>query len=78
MFEAWLSDLLASYLGHFLDVKPEALRVSLWKGENDGRAVSLSFRPSLYARSTSQPASLKHNTPPFPSQPGRPASSLRM
>ena len=32
MFEAWLSDLLASYLGHFLDVKPEALRVSLWKG----------------------------------------------
>jgi hypothetical protein len=34
MFEGWLSDLLASYLGHFLDVKKEKLRVSLWSGVN--------------------------------------------
>lgn len=33
MFEGWLSDLLASYLGHFLDVKKEKLRVSLWSGK---------------------------------------------
>ena len=32
MFEGWVSELLASYLGHFLDVKKEQLRVSLWKG----------------------------------------------
>jgi hypothetical protein len=32
MLEGWLSDLLASYLGHFLDVKREQLRVSLWNG----------------------------------------------
>ena len=50
MFEAWLSDLLASYLGHFLDVKPEALRVSLWKGESlgvVGAGAPLAARPSL-------------------------------
>ena len=33
MFEGWVSDLLASYLGHFLDVKKEQLRVSLWRGQ---------------------------------------------
>lgn len=32
MLEGWLSDLLAGYLGHFLDVKREQLRVSLWNG----------------------------------------------
>lgn len=33
MFEGWISELLAGYLGHFLDVKREQLRVSLWNGE---------------------------------------------
>lgn len=32
MFEAWLSDLLVPYLGHFLDVAPDKLRVSLFSG----------------------------------------------
>ena len=32
MFEGWLADLLAGYLGHFLDVKREQLRLSLWSG----------------------------------------------
>ena len=39
MFEGWLSDLLASYLGHFLDVKKEKLRVSLWSGAHGQRAA---------------------------------------
>ena len=32
MFEGWLSDLLAAYLGHFLEINREQLRVSLWSG----------------------------------------------
>ena len=32
MFEGWVSELLASYLGHFIDVQKEQLRVSLWSG----------------------------------------------
>jgi hypothetical protein len=32
MFEQWLSDLLVPYLGHFLDVAPDRLRVSLFSG----------------------------------------------
>ena len=34
MFEGWLADLLAGYLGHFLDVKREQLRLSLWSGDH--------------------------------------------
>lgn len=33
MFEGWASDLLASYLGQFLEVQREQLRISLWSGE---------------------------------------------
>eukprot|EP00884_Botryococcus_braunii_P001070 jgi/Botrbrau1/10964/Bobra.0383s0018.1 len=36
MLEGWLSDLLAGYLGHFLDVKKEQLRVSLWNAWSTG------------------------------------------
>lgn len=32
MFETWISDFLASSLGHFIDVKTDQLKVSLWKG----------------------------------------------
>lgn len=32
MFESWVSELLASYLGHFVDIQKEQLRVSLWSG----------------------------------------------
>ena len=32
MFEGWATDLLATYLGHFVDVKREALRIGLWSG----------------------------------------------
>ena len=41
MFEGWVSELLASYLGHFLDVKKEQLRVSLWKGKQASTLVEL-------------------------------------
>ena len=33
VFEGWVSDLLASYLGHFVDVKRDELRISLWSGD---------------------------------------------
>ena len=33
MFEGWASDLLASYLGQFLEVQREQLRISLWSGK---------------------------------------------
>lgn len=33
MFEGYASELLASYLGHFFDVKKEQLRISLWSGK---------------------------------------------
>eukprot|EP00803_Ostreobium_quekettii_P009394 evm.model.scf_204.13 EVM.evm.TU.scf_204.13 scf_204:99162-102872(-) len=32
MFESWVSDLLASSLGHFIDVQRDQLRISLWHG----------------------------------------------
>ena len=32
MFEGWASELLASYLGHFFDIRKEQLRISLWSG----------------------------------------------
>jgi len=32
MFEGWLSDLLALYLGQLLDVQKDQLRFSLWSG----------------------------------------------
>lgn len=36
MFEGWVADLLASYLGHFVNIKREQLRISLWQGDNEG------------------------------------------
>ena len=36
MFESYLTDLLVPYLGHFLDISPESLRVSLFSGERRG------------------------------------------
>ncbi len=32
MFEGWLGEIIARFVGHFLDVKKEQLRVSLWSG----------------------------------------------
>ncbi len=32
MFEGWLADLLAGYLGHFVNIKREQLRFSFWQG----------------------------------------------
>jgi hypothetical protein len=32
MFEALFGDLITRFLGHFLDVRTEQLRVSLWSG----------------------------------------------
>ena len=32
MFEQWASDFIASYLGRFIDLQPEKLRISLWNG----------------------------------------------
>lgn len=39
MFEGWASDLLAAYLGQFLEVQREQLRINLWSGE--GRKPNL-------------------------------------
>jgi hypothetical protein len=33
MFEGWVTEYLASYLGHFCDLQKEQLRISLWRGE---------------------------------------------
>ena len=33
MFESWLGEIITRFVGHFLDVKKEQLRVSLWSGE---------------------------------------------
>lgn len=32
MFEGWVLDLLASYLGRFIDLQKDKLRISLWSG----------------------------------------------
>lgn len=33
MFEGWLGDIITRFVGYFLDVKKEQLRVSLWSGK---------------------------------------------
>lgn len=33
MFEGWAADLVATYLGKFVDVQRDQLRISLWSGE---------------------------------------------
>ena len=33
MFEGWVADLLAGYLGKFIDVQRDQLGISLWSGE---------------------------------------------
>lgn len=33
MFEGWARDILASYLGRFVDVQRDKLRIGLWSGE---------------------------------------------
>lgn len=33
MLEGWGAELLAGYLGHFVDIQKEQLRISLWSGE---------------------------------------------
>lgn len=38
MFEGWVAELLASYLGHFVNIKREQLRISLWQGDNEEAA----------------------------------------
>ncbi len=35
MFEGWVADLLASYLGRYVDVQKDKLRIGLWSGEYD-------------------------------------------
>jgi hypothetical protein len=32
MFEGWAADLVATYLGKFVDVQRDQLRISLWSG----------------------------------------------
>lgn len=36
MFEGWVADLLATYLGRFVDVQKDQLKISLWGGEGWG------------------------------------------
>lgn len=50
MFEGWASDLLASYLGQFLEVQREQLRVSLWSGES--ALIVKTQQPHSFARVT--------------------------
>ena len=33
MFESWLGNIITRFVGHFLDINREQLRVSLWGGE---------------------------------------------
>lgn len=33
MFEGWAADMVAAYLGRFVDVQRDQLRISLWSGE---------------------------------------------
>ena len=33
MFEEWVGDVITRFVGHFLDVKKDQLRVSLWSGK---------------------------------------------
>ncbi len=34
MFEGWVAEALAMYLGKFIDVQRDRLRISLWGGES--------------------------------------------
>ncbi|KAG7670791.1 hypothetical protein KSW81_004224 [Nannochloris sp. 'desiccata'] len=49
MFEGWASDLLASYLGQFLEVQREQLRISLWSAWRTGLTMqNVAFRPDAF------------------------------
>ena len=34
MFEGWVAEVLATYLGRFINVERDKLRISLWGGES--------------------------------------------
>jgi hypothetical protein len=48
MFEGWAADVLASYLGKYLDLPRDRLRISLWGGALLLRAHTWAM--SLYQR----------------------------
>lgn len=41
MFEGWVADVLATYLGKFIDVQRERLRISLWAGASRAQEHSI-------------------------------------
>jgi hypothetical protein len=63
MFEGWASNFLATYLGQFLDLQREKLRISLWSGElptlSDVQMIPLHVSASL---ASPLPRSLAHRT----------------
>jgi hypothetical protein len=44
MFESWIGELITRFVGHFLDVKKDQLRVSLWSGALDYSALQADHR----------------------------------
>ena len=44
MFESWIGELITRFVGHFLDVKKDQLRVSLWSGALDYSALQADLR----------------------------------
>lgn len=43
MFENWAADVLANYLGKFVDVQRDRLRISLW----GGKCMQADMKPDL-------------------------------
>ena len=41
MFEGWVADVLAVYLGRFINVEKDKLRISLWGGKQQGSVTLL-------------------------------------
>jgi hypothetical protein len=49
MIESWANDFVASYLGQFIDIQPEKLRVSLWSAWKTGVTLDhVSLRPEAF------------------------------
>ena len=65
MLEGYISEYLAAWLGHFVDISKEKLRVSLWSGARGQTVEGEAQAPTL--RHRRNPA---HPCSPTASQPG--------
>lgn len=55
MFESLFGDLITRFLGHFLDVKTDQLRVSLWSGTHQMRAELAHVKLNVTSNQCSDP-----------------------